>query len=183
MTLRRGHGRGAGSPRIEVLPADELPPATPANAVRSERGPDGRFLPGNTLGRERRHKLGSRGLSRVDTTSDEYRPFARWGARYGAHRRRELAQAHGGQISAGVGAIVESAAEAMSASRFLQSLAAQKNDPELFKQASQLAATARQHELAAWELAAREAEALSKASPVDSHAAVLAAFGRKDSGT
>lgn len=165
MALRNGHGRGAGVPRIEVMPADELPPASLANAARPERGPDGRFLPGNTIARQQRVKLGSRGLSRIDTTSDEFRPFARFGARYGAHRRQELASAHGGEISAGVGAIVESAAQAMAASRFLQSLAAEKNDPELFKQASQLASTARQHELAAWELAAREADARRKAGP------------------
>ncbi|RYZ03759.1 MAG: hypothetical protein EOO73_26350 [Myxococcales bacterium] len=86
-----------------------------------------------------------------------YRPFARWGARYGAHRRRELARAHGGSISAGVGALVESAAHAMAASRFVQSLAAEAGDAEAFKQAASLACIARQHELAAWELAAREA--------------------------
>lgn len=166
MALRNGHGYGAGTPRIEVLPASELPPASPANAVRPERGPDGRFLPGNTTSRQRRVKVGSRGLSRVDQTSDEFRPFARWGGRYGAHRRRELAQAHGGQISAGVGAIIESAAQAMAASRYLQSVASQTNDAELFKQASQLASTARQHELAAWELASREAQGRPRANPV-----------------
>jgi hypothetical protein len=91
-----------------------------------------------------------------------YQVFARWGQRYGAHRRRELAAAHGGEISAGVGAIVESAAQAMAASRFVQRLASEAGDPELFKQASQLASTARQHELAAWELAHREAVARPK---------------------
>jgi len=162
MTLRTGHGRGAGSPRIEVLPPDELPPASSANTGRRERGPDGKFLPGNTVARSRRLRPGPRGLVGVDQTSDEFRPFARWGARYGAHRRRELASSHGGEISAGVGAIIESAAQAMAASRYLQTLASQKNDPELFKQASQLASTARQHELAAWELAARECQARPK---------------------
>lgn len=178
MTLRTGHGNGAGVPRIEVLPADELPAATPADAVRSERGPDGRFLPGNTIARQQRVKPGPRGLVGIDRTSNEFRPFARWGARYGAHRRRELALAHGGQISAGVGAIVESAALAMAASRYLQTLASQTNNPDLFKQASQLASTARQHELAAWELASREADVLAKnKDPLDAHRRAAEAFG------
>jgi hypothetical protein len=98
-----------------------------------------------------------RGGLGLDKADPRYLAFARWGARYGAHRRRELAQLHGGLISAGVGAIVESAAHAMAASRFVQALAAENGDAELFKQAAALASTARQHELAAWELAAREA--------------------------
>jgi hypothetical protein len=32
MALRAGHGNGAGSPRVEVLPADELPVGTPESA-------------------------------------------------------------------------------------------------------------------------------------------------------
>ena len=159
MALRSGHGRGAGEPRVEVLPADELPSASPSDTARRERGPDGRFLPGNTVARSQRLRPGVRGLVGIETTSPEFKPFARWGARYGAHRRRELAKLHGGEISAGVGAIVESGAPAMAASRFLQWQASQTGDAELFKQSSQLAATARQHELAAWELAAREAKA------------------------
>jgi hypothetical protein len=70
-----------------------------------------------------------------------------------------LAQLHGGSVSAGVGAIVESAAQTLAASRFVHLLAAETGDAELFKQAATLASTARQHELAAWELAAREAGA------------------------
>ena len=162
MTLRTGHGSGAGSPRVEVLPPDELPPASPGLAVPSSRDAAGRFVRGNTAGQNKRVKPGVRGALGLDKSDPRYKPFARWGARYGAHRRRELAEAHGGTLSAGVGAIVESAALAMAASRFVQSLAAEAGDPELFKQASALASTARQHELAAWELAAREADLPSK---------------------
>jgi hypothetical protein len=104
-------------------------------------------------------KPGLRGSLGLEKTDPRYRAFARWGQRYGAHRRRELALAHGGTLSAGVGAIVESAAQAMAAGRFVQQLAAESGDAELFKQAAALASTSRQHELAAWELAAREAKA------------------------
>lgn len=156
MALRKGHGTGAGSPRIEVLPPDELPSATPSLTVPVDRTPNGRFAPGNTAAKKKRIRPGVRGSLSLDKADPRYRVFARWGARYGTHRRRELALAHGGSISAGVGAIVESAAQAMAASRFVQSLAAESADAELFKQAALLASTARQHELAAWELAARE---------------------------
>jgi hypothetical protein len=167
MALRTGHGSGTGQPRIEVLPPDELPSATPVLAGRSNRDAAGRFAPGNTEGQNKRVKPGVRGALGLERADARYKPFARWGARYGAHRRRELAQAHGGSISAGVGAIVESAAQAMAASRFVQMLAAEKGDAELFKQASSLASTARQHELAAWELSAREAQARPRESAVD----------------
>ena len=56
--------------------------------------------------------------------------------------------------------------ERKAASRFVQSLAAAAGDAELFKQAAALASTARQHELAAWELAAREAKSRM---PTSSH--------------
>lgn len=159
MALRSGHGAGAGVPRLEVLPPDELPPATGTNAVQPGRDAAGRFVRGNTEARAQRTRPGPNGLVGVDRCSPDFRPFARWGARYGAHRRRELAAAHGGAISAGVGAIVESAALAMAASRYLDHQARQGGEDaaELFKRAAALGQTARQHELAAWELAAREA--------------------------
>jgi hypothetical protein len=164
MTLRQGHGSGAGSPRIEVLPPDELPAASPAVAVRVDRGPDGRFRPGNDVGRSKRLRPGLHGLTGIDTASPEFRVFGRWGARYAAHRRRELASSHGGEISTGVGALVESAALDLAAARYLQWKATHSGEVDGFKAASALAATARQNELAAWELAAREAKARPIAS-------------------
>lgn len=158
MGLRKGHGTGAGVPRIEVLPPDELPPASPAHAEPPQRSADGRFLPGNRVGQAQRCRPSVRGAAGLDRAAPEYRTFQRWGQRYAAHRRRELAQLHGGHVSAGVGAIVESAALAMAAARYLQERASRECSADLFRQASQLAATARQHELAAWELAAREAQ-------------------------
>jgi hypothetical protein len=155
MALRRGQGQL----RVEPLRPDELPPATPGEPARAQRDASGRFLPGNAAGTAKRVKPSVLGALGLDKADPRYRPFARFGARYGAHRRAELAGLHGGAISSGVGGIVESAAQAMAASRFVQALAAEKGDAELFKLASQLASTARQHELAAWELASREAEA------------------------
>ena len=166
MAIRSGHGNGSGVPRVEVLPVDELPSATGSIADRPDRDAGGRFVRGNAAARAQRTRPGPRGLVGVDRCSPDFRPFARWGARYGSHRRRELAAAHGGSISAGVGAIVESAALAMAASRYLDHLArlaAAVDAPDLFRQAAALGQTARQHELAAWELAAREAAARPRA--------------------
>jgi hypothetical protein len=70
-----------------------------------------------------------------------------------------MARLHGGLISSGVGAIIESAAQALASSRYLQHLGEKNADPELLKRAAALSEVARQHELAAWELAARECKA------------------------
>jgi hypothetical protein len=161
MALRSGHGTGAGTPRVEVLPPDELPPASPATTDRSGRGPDGRFIAGNGAARAsktRPSRYGSLvlGLAKADPV---YQTCARWGARYAAHRRAELAKAHGGELSAGVGALVESAGNALADSRYVRAKAAESGDPALFKLAASLATEARQCELASWELASREAQA------------------------
>jgi hypothetical protein len=158
VSLRTGHGKGAGVPRIEVLPPDELPAATPAATAPIERKANGTFAAGNTVARSKRFRVGKRGFTGLDSSDPRYAKFARWGRSYAAHRRRELALAHGGKISAGVGALVESASIQLAASRFVQVLAAESADPALFKQASSLSNDARQNELAAWELAAREAK-------------------------
>ena len=156
MALRQGHGTGKGQPRIEVLPADELPPALPSIADRADRGPDGRFLRGNTAQRSKLVRPGPRGHAAL-AVADDFAPFQRWGRRYAAHRRGELARAHGGTLSAGVSALIESAGEQLAASRYIHAKAAATGDATLFRQASQLANDARQNEHSAWELAAREA--------------------------
>lgn len=159
MTLQSGRGRGAGMPRVEPSRADELPAASPGGSVRSDRDASGRFVAGNAAGYAKRIRPGQRGALGIDRTDPRYRAFARWATRYANQRRRELTELHGGTLSVGAGALLESAAHALGASRYLQSLAGETCEVELFKQAAALAVTARQHELAAWELAAREADA------------------------
>jgi hypothetical protein len=166
---------GAGVPRIETLPPDELPPASPATTDRKDRGPDGRFAPGNAIARAQKTRPSKYGslvlaLAKADPL---YQTCARWGQRYAAHRRVELARAHGGELSAGVGALVESAGNALADSRYVRAKAAEKGDATLFKLAASLATEARQCELAAWELASREAAARPR-SPIDAQAALRA---------
>jgi hypothetical protein len=175
MALRTGHGRGRGVPRIEVLPPDELPPASPANAARVQRSTDGRFTVGNTVARSQRVRPGPTGLVGDEETKPAFRSFASWGRRYASHRRGELAAAHGGAISAGVGALVESSGLALAASRYLHAEAAKTGDGETFKRAVALADSAKSAELAAWELASREGKARPPRNPHADLAAALAA--------
>ncbi len=80
--------------------------------------------------------------------------------KYRKTRMKELARLHG-HVSAGAGALLASASLALAASRFLYERFAGKpedggGDTTTLKQAAQLADSARQSELAAWELSARE---------------------------
>ncbi len=175
MSWRTGHGAGKGGPRIEVMPPDELPSAMGSLTDRPDRTPDGRFAPGNGAARARRVRPGA--LGGVEAAAAPFEPFRRWGRRYSAHRRAELARAHGGSISAGVGAIIESAALALATSRYLASVGAQTLDADAMKRAADLGSLARQHELAAWELAAREAKVrAASADPMAATHALLARY-------
>jgi hypothetical protein len=80
-----------------------------------------------------------------------------WRVTWLRHRMREYVNIHG-YASSGVCALLERAAEQYADSDYLRATAASKGDPDptSLKQASQHAANARSHELAAWELAARE---------------------------
>jgi hypothetical protein len=165
MALRKGHGAGQGVPRIEVLPPDELPSVSLPFTVRADRMPDGRFAVGNAVQRSRVVRPGAKGHTSALTADETFAPFQRWGRRYASHRREELASVHGGELSAGVSALIESAGEQLAASRYLHAKASATGDATLFKQSSALANDARQNELAAWELASREAAARPRRRP------------------
>ncbi len=85
MALRSGHGTGAGVPRVEVLPADELPAGVPDDArpeSPSDRGVAGRFAPGNSGGcwRPRASRDLAPGWARGLATLPEGDAFAPTGA-------------------------------------------------------------------------------------------------------
>jgi hypothetical protein len=92
-------------------------------------------------------------------------------------RVAELHAAHGG-VSYGVGAMLNAAAWLYAGGEFAAEQAAETGDVELFKVAASLSGTARQHELAAWELAAREAQA-NRPDPAAELRAQQAAFQRE----
>lgn len=172
MGWRSGHGKGAGVPRIEVLPADELPGGVPDGARAdspSDRGEAGRFARGNSLarvgGRARAGKtrLADRlGLRRLADDA----AFAPYRASAVSFRRAQCAElartVGGGYCGPAPSSLVASAALQLAWSRYLSDVAAETGDPDLALQASRLAADSRQSLLAAHELCAREASARPK---------------------
>lgn len=160
MSLRKGHGAGAGVPRVEVLPVDELghPNAGETAANLDVRRAKGRpFEKGNRAAAGRRPKLALLGVA-ADASDPRYALALRRAARYRKRRCSELAAVHG-YVSTGAASLIASASLALCASRFLYEVAAETGDGATLKQASALANDARQNELAAWELASREAAA------------------------
>lgn len=176
MTLRSGHGTGAGVPRIEVLPVDELPRGVqePQQVPASiERRTNGTFAKGaRTLqaagGRAR--KGNTRLAAKLGLSSlPEGAAFAPYKASAVTFRRvqcAELARNVGGGICGPApSSLVATAALQLAWSRYLSDLAALENDAELALKASKLADASRQSLLAAHELCAREAQARPKVRP------------------
>jgi|HubBroStandDraft_2_1064218.scaffolds.fasta_scaffold137819_2 hypothetical protein len=186
MSLRTGHGTGAGSPRVEVLPADELPP--PVAAARAEdtrplnRRHDGKIADSHTakalgkMGGEAKARkvrlVDSLGLATIaeDSTFGPYRTAAEEFVR--AHLASLATQA-GGDVGTGPSTMVASAGLQLAASRWAFDQAALAGDPALMKLGSQLANDSRQNLLASYELATREAQARPR-TPGDAQAALRA---------
>jgi hypothetical protein len=173
MSWRAGHGTGAGTPRIEVLPTDELPVGVQAPLqaeARGERTPDGRWTPGARTaqvqgGRAKRGK--SRLAARLGLATlpegDAFAPYRRAAATFRRVQCSELARTVGGGVCGpGPSSVVASAALALAWSRYFSDQAAATGDPELAMRSARLGETSRQHLLAAHELCAREAAARPK---------------------
>lgn len=137
-------GNGIG-PQILVRNEKRSEPAnpTPTELFKPKRG--------------RKTKLAAFGLSPsiIKAGDQSYAACLDSANKYRKLRMKELAQLHG-HVSAGVGALLASASLALAASRFLYQDAAKDGDTATLKQAAQLADSARQSELAAYELASKE---------------------------
>lgn len=159
MTLRRGHGNGVGSPRIEVSPPDEQPFAPPGAAVPVQSGRDAAGRVRSSAAARALAKLPRRGsvLPRKLACDPRFEPHNKRRLDWLRARRSELFASTGG-VSHGVGAMLASAAWLYAGAEFAAELGAEKGDHELFKVSATLSATARQHDLAAWELAVRESK-------------------------
>jgi hypothetical protein len=199
MTLRSGHGTGAGVPRIEVLPADELPkPVTapvPATAAALERRPNGTFTP------ESARRAGAKGGASPRRRADAKklakkfglgRLIERWKAdgeieKFVTESEAWFVQAcedmsrdvGGGQLSPGVTSMLRSSAYQRAFSAFLYDCATRtahawetlaphaipNSKPrlsprmDLVATATRLADSSRQNYMAAFEIAAKEAQA------------------------
>ncbi len=159
MAWRSGHGNGRGKPRIETLPPDELPHATAALAepLAIDRDAAGRVK--GTEAARALAKLPRRpALLRAIDCDSRFAPYNRrrlasQRARVADYRRRF------GTLSQAVESILASASWASAGAEYLAELGAESGDPEWLGRAVQWGQVARQHDLAAWELACREAEA------------------------
>lgn len=168
MTLRTGHGNGAGQPRVEVLPVNELPDGIPEDAGPSrtvDRDDRGRFVTGNHASRSGgKRKAGAvvlaRRLGLAEGHAVAFTPYMTQAEAWRRHKVSELARTvGGGSCGAGPSSIVATAARQLASSIYLFDLAAQTGDPALHVQASKLGNDSRQNLLAAHELCAREAAA------------------------
>ncbi len=187
MALRTGHGTGAGQPRVEVLPADELPAGVPAPARPAPaRDGAGRFRPGpGTSEIARSGALAARQSRELERLLGLWAPPAEHA--YAAYTRlaREWRDEHmatlaatvaGGEVGPGPASIVSTAALQMAASRWLFDRGAELGDARILADASRLGDASRQSLLAAHELAAREAAARPRVNPL--HEQILGAGGR-----
>jgi hypothetical protein len=180
VALRTGHGNGAGVPRVEVLPADELPSGTPTSAEpvrREDFDARGKFAPGNGIARRGgkatagKSRLASRlGLRHVPDEA-AFAPYKRAASSFRRAQCSSLsASVGGGYCGPAPSSMVASAALQLAWSRYFSDLAASGADPELALTASRLADASRQNLLAAHELCARESQSRQRA-PVDPLAA------------
>lgn len=163
MALRTGHGRGAGVPRIEVLPVDELPKGLAVVEPQGQALPRPPYASGSAEAREAGRRGGKRkagttalacGLGLAKAFADpSFEPYRRAAETFAKLHVRNLAQTvGGGQCGPAPASIVWSAGLQLAASRWAFEVS---GDPAL---GSKLANDSRQNLLAAHELCAREAE-------------------------
>lgn len=170
MTLRKGHGKGKGTPRIEVLPPDELPAGLPGDMpaeAPGDRGQGGRFAKGNT-GLSRKGGLAKRGKARLAAKltlgtlpqGAAFEPYQRAARTFRRQHCAAIASTVGGGVcGTGPSSMVASAALQLAWSRFLFDRAARTEDASEVALAKTLADSSRQNLMAAHEYAAKEASA------------------------
>lgn len=163
---------GAEQPRIEVLPAEELPSPVPApeprRSVTLRFKPSGGFADRETAlecarrggeARKRRLRLiASLGLKRCsnDKAFSSYRSAAEEFVQF---HIKELAKLAGGEVGPGPSTMVGSAALQLAASRYAYDKFTDTEDPMWANLGSKWADASRQNLLACYELAVREAQA------------------------
>lgn len=186
MALRTGHGRGAGSPRIETLPSDEQPTGIPApdelpespEAARAGRS-NGRIADrslASELGRRgglaRAAKASQlralTGLGLRGATPEALRPYLDDANEFAESEVTRLARECGGGVCPpNAAALVQQAALAMAGSR-----AAYAAGDAIA--GAKLGVEVRQNLLGARELTVREAQSRPKQSPRERIAARIA---------
>ena len=143
------------APLAEAVPVEAIP--VPAGYRDTKTG---RFLPGNRSG-----ALNLRILSRVtgtcktDLARKEYKPFRKFRQVYVKQRLRELRLVMGGELSTGVHNLIETSSHNLARSRFWEHQFETTLDREAAALAYKFSEASRANEVAAWELARREADA------------------------
>lgn len=166
MALRKGHGKGRGQPRIEVLPADELPPGIPA--------PDGFQLSRRARAKQRKRLsaiMGPGGAGVADHQNvAPYRALAEQLQRDEVERL--ALEVGGGVCTVGVESLVTFWARQASSAAWARAMAEeataggdQRLAAYLASQAKAQEDSARQNRLAAHELCFREASARQREEP------------------
>ena len=145
----RGEGRGV---RVSTPKSDELSHPVVGGAMSSAEA--GKAAKG------RRTKLAVMGLSAtiLDAGDPRYAACVRLANSFRKARTKELYEAHG-YVSTGVSALLAASAMALASSRFCYEFASSAEGglrPDILSKAAKLSDSARQNELSAWELCARE---------------------------
>ncbi len=183
-----GHGNGAGVPRVEVPPPDELSYGVQA----PEQADAGRERRANgTWVRGAKQDQSKGGKTRAGTirlanglglgplvTLEAFRPFLEMAEDFRrTHSLNVAMHVGGGECGTGPSSLIASAALQLAASRYWYARGAEAADADLFTLASKLANDSRQNLLAAHELAVRECKSRgAKTSGAERSAAALAAL-------
>ncbi len=157
----RGEGRGprvAGPKATDLSKINKLEAWARLEQMEASKVP-GSFPVGSSPTRFRKTKLAVMGLSSavLDAGDPRYAACMRLANAWRKIRSREMYVAHG-YVSTGASTLLASAAMALAGARFLYEIAASAEEGQagLIKTASSLSDSARQNELSAWELCARE---------------------------
>lgn len=145
--------------RPVVLPGDEQPFA-PAGAAAPlvRRGAGGRVADSAAASALAKMPRRARFVPRHIACDPRFEVHNRRRLEWLRKRRTELATMTGG-VSYAVGAMLSAAAWLYAAGEFAAELGAASGDVDAFKAAANLTATARTHDMGAWELATRESAA------------------------
>jgi hypothetical protein len=185
MALRKGHGAGKGVPRIEVLPPDELPdpvPAEPAQLARREDGTIADSESAKALGArggaaKAQKKRLLQGMGLVQLTEDKvFTPYYKAAQAWLDHQVETYARMSGGFLGAGPSTFLGNAAIALALSRYCADKGFNQDDENVSRQTLRYMDAFKQQQLAAYELAVREAkmrEALSENAGLDVFEAAL----------
>lgn len=185
MALRKGHGNGKGVPRIEVLPADELPDPVAEEPVLPTRREDGTIADSATaralgarggLAKAQKKKL-LQGMGLVNMAEDNtFTPYYRAAQAWLDAVTSIYAAMCGGALGPGPSALLGNAAIALAMARYLTDKAFAEQNELHSRQATRYWDAMKQQKLAAYELGVREAKMradLSENAGLDAFEAAL----------